>query len=216
VTRAVPFPRSGLYVITDSGLAQDPALGAPGVVEQVRRALAAGARVVQYRDKGQDGQRRQQEAEALQALCQQAAVPLIINDDVELAARVGAAGVHLGKDDPHFEGARGRLGRQAIIGVSCYNRFDLAQQAAAQGADYIAFGRFFPSTIKPDAVHAEPALLERARREVPRPLVAIGGITPENGGTLITAGANLLAVIGAVFGEVDIEGACARFNPLFR
>ncbi len=209
------FPRRGLYVITDRNLAGDPRNGGEGVAAQVRRALSAGAQVVQYRDKSGETERRLAEAMALRRLCDEAGVPLIINDDIELAARIGAPGVHLGKDDPRFEEARERLGPQAIIGVSCYNRFELALEAVEKGADYIAFGRFFPSSSKPHAVQADITLLERAKAELRVPVVAIGGITPENGGSLLNAGATLLAVIGAVFGEEDIEGACVRFSRLF-
>ncbi|MES9967484.1 MAG: thiamine phosphate synthase [Sedimenticola sp.] len=185
-------------------------------MDQVAQALAGGARVIQYRDKSGDDQKRLAEAGALLTLCRQHHAPLIINDDVELAARIGADGVHLGKDDPDIQAARTRLGKQAIIGISCYNQFDRASIALEAGADYIAFGRFFNSTVKPDAVQAQPDLLRRAKRELELPTVAIGGITPENGGALIEAGADMLAVIHGVFGQPDIRAACERFNELFR
>jgi len=200
----------GLYAITDATLA-----ARDGVVEQVRQALAGGARVIQYRDKGQDADRRLREASALAALCREQGVPLIINDDVALAVASGAAGVHLGRDDPAIGPARERLGPEAIIGVSCYDRLELALAAAEAGADYIAFGRFFPSSTKPLAVQARPELLREARRRIPLPLVAIGGITPENGRLLIEAGADLLAVIHAVFGQADVVAACRRFAGVF-
>lgn len=200
----------GLYVITDAeltpGAALEPAVAA---------ALRGGARIVQYRDKGVDLPRRQQEASALNALCRTYGAFLIINDDVELAAAVSAAGVHLGRDDPELRAARLRLGERAIIGVSCYNQLTRAHTAAEQGADYVAFGRFFPSQTKPDAVPATPELLRAARREIELPLVAIGGITPDNGGLLIDAGADMLAVIHGVFGQPDIESAARRFADLF-
>ncbi|MET0082815.1 MAG: thiamine phosphate synthase [Sedimenticola sp.] len=205
------FELKGLYAITDSTLAANSS-----IIDQVAQALAGGARVIQYRDKSGDDQKRLAEAGALLTLCRQHHAPLIINDDVELAARIGADGVHLGKDDPDIQAARMRLGEQAIIGISCYNQFERASIAQEAGADYIAFGRFFNSTVKPDAVQAQPDLLRRAKRELELPTVAIGGITPENGGALIEAGADMLAVIHGVFGQPDIRAACERFNELFR
>lgn len=200
----------GLYAITDRRLATGLQLA-----DQVARALAGGARVIQYRDKGADQERRRREATALLRLCRQAGVPLIINDDLELAYQIGADGIHLGRDDPDPAAARARLGADALIGISCYNRLPLARQAQDAGADYIAFGRFFPSSSKPDAVPADPALLQEARRQLSIPIVAIGGITPENGGPLVAAGADMLAVIQGIFGQPDIQTACQRFLPLF-
>ena len=200
----------GLYAITDSGLAQDTALES-----RVLAALRGGARVIQYRDKGPDRARRTAEATALQALCAGFDVPLIVNDDIELAATVGAAGVHLGRDDPEIGRARLRLGTRAVIGVSCYNDYPLAEAAAAAGADYVAFGSFFPSSTKPGAVRAGVDLLERAHAALAVPVVAIGGITPENGRQLVRAGADMLAVVHGVFGQPDIEAAARLFALLF-
>lgn len=203
-------PLYGLYAITDAALTPGDAL-----IPAVAAALRGGARMVQYRDKGTDTRRRADEAAALAALCARHGALLIVNDDVELAAAVGAAGVHLGRDDPDLHAARARLGRAAIIGVSCYNQLTRAEAAAAAGADYVAFGRFFPSRTKPDALAATPDLLAAARRALDLPLVAIGGITPDNGAQLLAAGADLLAVIHGVFGQPDIETAARRFAALF-
>jgi thiamine-phosphate pyrophosphorylase len=200
----------GLYAITPDALRRRRDLRA-----LVAEALAAGARVVQYRDKGPDETRRRAEAELLLTLCRGADALLIVNDDLELAAAVGAHGVHLGRDDADPREARRRLGRQAVIGVSCYDRLERARQARASGADYVAFGRFFPSRTKPAAVQAHPELLRRARRELGLPLVAIGGITPENGASLIAAGADMLAVVDAVFGAPDVRAAARAFIDLF-
>lgn len=200
----------GLYAITDSRLASDST-----VSQLVGQALAGGAKIIQYRDKTDDREKRSQEARSLLGICQTMKVPLIINDDVELALTIGADGVHLGKEDDDIASARRRLGPEAIIGVSCYNQFDKAISAEAAGADYIAFGRFHSSTTKPDAVAASPGLLIRARKELNIPVVAIGGITPDNGGPLIEAGADMLAVVHAVFGQPDIRSACENFRQLF-
>jgi thiamine-phosphate pyrophosphorylase len=200
----------GLYAITDASLS--PGRQLPHDVEQ---ALLGGARVIQYRDKTDNTSQRLADATALQQLCRDHGASLIINDDIELAKRVGADGVHLGADDSAPSSARKILGEDAIIGVSCYNRLDLAAKAAAAGADYIAFGRFHPSRSKPQAVQAQPALLGNAKERYHLPLVAIGGITPQNGAPLIRAGADMLAVIHGVFGQSDIQAACRRLTRLF-
>lgn len=208
-TTAPRLPR-GLYVITDADLLPDAALEAA-----VAAAIAGGARVVQYRDKSDDAARRHAQAAALVALCHARGVPLIVNDDVALAAAVGAAGVHVGKDDAALAAARAALGPQALIGVSCYADLALARAAVAGGADYVAFGAFFPSRIKPGAVRADPALLRAARAELPCPIVAIGGITAGNGAGLVAAGADSLAVISDVFGATDMRAAAAALAALF-
>jgi len=200
----------GLYAITDNELTPPDR-----ILEQVEQALAGGVRMLQYRNKGGDLQFRKMQAESLLTLCRKAQVPLIINDDVDLALTIGADGVHLGREDPQLTTSRHRLGPKAIIGISCYNNFDLALDAERSGANYVAFGRFFTSTTKPHAVSANPDLLRRARSELKIPTVAIGGITPENGGALVTAGADMLAVIQGVFGQPSIGGACIQFNRLF-
>lgn len=207
---AHPLLREGLYAITDSNL-----IPAAELVNRVARAIAGGAVAIQYRDKQLPAAERLQQATALVTLCGQHEVPLLINDDVDLAAAVGAAGVHLGRHDSSVQAARTRLGSDAIIGVSCYNQLERGIAAAAAGADYVAFGRFFSSSSKPDAVPAEPSLLKQAHRQLELPLVAIGGITPENGRTLLAAGASLLAVIHGVFGQPDVRAAAQRYKDLF-
>ena len=171
--------------------------------------------MIQYREKHLPREERGREARALAMLCHERDVPLIINDDIELAAVCGAAGVHLGQDDAPVSRARRRLGQRAIIGVSCYNRMERARTAAGTDASYVAFGRFFPSKTKPGALQAQPALLKQARREISLPIVAIGGITPANGAELVHAGADLLAVIHGVFGQTDIRAAARRYAALF-
>ncbi len=203
-------PLRGLYVITDSDLI------APGRLSScVLAAILGGARIIQYRDKSRGADKRLWEARELGELCRAREVPMIVNDDVELAAAAGAAGVHLGKDDASVATARMRLGKQALIGVSCYNRLDLALEAAAQGADYVAFGSFFSSPTKRDAVRADIELLRRARSSLSLPIVAIGGITPGNGDALLAAGADCLAVISGVFGHTDVKAAARAYARLF-
>ena len=200
----------GLYAITDTELAADT-----GLLQQVEQALQGGARIIQYRNKGRNSDRRLTEATALKILCQRYEVPLIINDDIELALKSGADGVHLGRDDAVIQHARARLGKQAIVGISCYNDLARAESAQQAGADYLAFGRFFPSASKPGAVQAEIELLRQAKARFRLPLVAIGGVTPENGGQLIEAGADMLAVIQGVFAQPDIRAVCNQFKQLF-
>lgn len=201
---------SGLYAITDSEL-----LPGEKLFSGVAAALRGGARIVQYRDKTSSAQVRLHQATTLQTMCHQAGVPLLINDDAELAHSVGAAGVHLGQDDTALAEARALLGPEAIIGITCHGELALAEKAAAAGADYLAFGRFFPSTTKPGEQYADLSLLGRGR-DLGLPLVAIGGITTENGPQLVQAGADCLAVIGDLFGHDDIEQQARRFSQIIQ
>lgn len=200
----------GLYALTDPGLTPGGRLR--GAVDA---AIRGGARLVQYRDKSADRERRRHEVEALLELCRGHGVPLIINDDLELAAAVGADGVHLGRDDAQPAAARVSLGPRALIGVSCYDSLPHAVTAAQAGADYVAFGSFFPSATKPGAARAPVELLTQARRKLSVPICAIGGITPENGGALLAAGADMLAAIQGLFGVSDIEAAACAYTGLF-
>lgn len=204
------FRIAGLYAIADSSI-----LAADVLVSAAGAALRGGARVLQYRDKHNGAAQRTAIARALQELCHQYDVPLIINDDFLLAAAVGAAGVHLGRDDADIRTARAALGEDAVIGLSCYNQLERARVAQAAGADYVAFGSFFSSRTKPQAVPATLELLHTARAALKIPIVAIGGITAENGATLIEAGADALAVIDAVFNQADIRSSAERFARLF-
>ncbi len=171
--------------------------------------------MVQYRDKGSDHDRRRNEAAELRAVCRLHRAPLIVNDDVELAASIDADGVHLGRDDTAVSDARHELGTDAIVGVSCYNDLTLAIQAQAAGATYVAFGRFHQSRTKPGTARATPELLRAAQTMLEVPIVAIGGITPRNGGHLIACGASMLAVVHSVFGEKDVEQAARRLCALW-
>ncbi len=199
----------GLYAITDGAVA-------PALLANVEAAIRGGARLVQYREKSTDAARRESEARALLELCHGHDVPLIVNDDVALAAAIGADGVHLGKDDGRVDAARVQLGPRAIIGVSCYDSLERALTAARDGADYVAFGSFFASSTKPGAVRAPLELLQAARSKLDIPLCAIGGITPGNGATLLSAGADMLAVIKGLFAEEDVGAAARRYADLFK
>ncbi|MDQ8037532.1 MAG: thiamine phosphate synthase [Pedobacter sp.] len=202
------LPR-GLYVITDSKLLAGHLLPA------VAAALEGGAAVVQYRHKSlQGGNRHWFEAEQLLELCRQYKVPLIINDDVELAVAIGADGVHLGRGDGSLAAARQRLGADAILGATCHDSLHYANEAANQGASYLAFGAFYPSATKPGAVQAPLSCISKAQR-FHLPVVAIGGITADNAAPLITAGAHCVAVISDLWSAPDITVRAREFSRLF-
>lgn len=203
------MPISGLYAITPQ-CADTAAL-----LERVRLALEGGAQLVQYRDKSADVALRHEQGAELLALCREFGVPLIVNDDLRLASLIGADGVHLGREDGSLREARLILGPGKIVGVSCYNDLQLAVAAQQGGADYVAFGSFFASITKPAAVPAPLDLLHQARHELSIPLVAIGGITLDNAGLLVAAGADALAVITALFDAADIRAAAASLSKLF-
>ncbi|MBS7597939.1 MULTISPECIES: thiamine phosphate synthase [Pseudomonas] len=201
----------GLYAITDSQLL------AGKFLPYVEAALEGGVTLLQYRDKSQDASRRLREAESLAELCARYKTQLIINDDAELAARLGV-GVHLGQTDGPLTPARTLLGRNAIIGSTCHAQLELAEQAAREGASYVAFGRFFNSVTKPGAPAADTALLEHARNRIKLPICAIGGITLDNAAPLVAHGADLLAVIHGLFGADSTQEVTRRaraFNALF-
>lgn len=201
-------PPSGVYLITP-----DEADG-ERLLARVAPLLADGPTWLQYRNKRADAAQRLAQATALQALCAQAGVPLIVNDDVALAQAVGAAGVHLGEDDGDLAAARAALGAGALIGASCYDDLALARAAAAAGASYVAFGAFFPTRSKVTTRRADPGLLRDAA-PLGLPRVAIGGLTPDNGRALVAAGADLLAVISGVFDAADPRAALAAYRACF-
>lgn len=203
-------PLAGLYAITDPHLCPDDRL-----LTQVQQALEGGVQLLQYRNKTAPAEHCRQQATAILACCREHDVPLLINDDIALAKQIGADGVHLGQTDSDVVAARQYLGNQAIIGVTCHDSLELAMRAQQQGANYVAFGRFFTSNTKPDAPPAAPAILSLAKQTLDIPLCAIGGITPDNARLLLDAGADLLAVIHGLFAASDPEAAAQRYTHLF-
>lgn len=201
---------SGLYAVTPDE--PDTAL----LVVGMRAALAGGASLVQYRNKTADAALRLTQAKALLAICRRQMVPFIINDHLDLALEIDADGLHLGGEDGAIAAARARLGSRKLIGASCYNLLQNALTAEREGADYVAFGSFFASGVKPGAVHAPLDLLQEAKRRVSVPVVAIGGITLANAPQLIAAGADSIAVISALFAAPDVKLAAQQFNTLFK
>jgi thiamine-phosphate pyrophosphorylase len=193
---------AGLYVITD---ARRPP---PAPVDRtVAAALRGGARLVQYRDKSADAERRQREAAGLVAQCRAAGARLIVNDDIALARAVDADGVHLGRDDGDVAAARAALGADRLIGVSCYADPERARAAAQAGADYLAFGSLYPSPTKPQSALAPLSIFRTVRAFTDCPLVAIGGINAGNIAEVTAAGADAVAVVEAVSGASDAEAA---------
>jgi len=202
------FP-GGIYAITPETADTEKLLA------QVEAALQGSIAAVQYRDKSDDVARRHEQASELVALCRRFKVPLIVNDDLRLADLCDADGVHLGREDGSLREARIILGKNKFIGASCYQSLDLALAAQAAGADYVAFGSFFPSPTKPEAAPADLTLLHEAARTLRVPVVAIGGITLANAPPLLDAGADSLAVLSALFDAPDIRAAARDLNQLF-
>ncbi|MGV8961501.1 MAG: thiamine phosphate synthase [Stenotrophomonas sp.] len=211
----MPIPPSarrsarGVYLITPDELDSERLLA------RVQPLLTAGVTWLQYRNKLANAPLRLAQASALQTLCAQAEVPLLINDDAALAHAVGAAGVHLGEDDGDISAARALLGANAIIGASCYDELALAQRAVAAGASYVAFGAFFPTRTKLTTRRAAPELLRQsAALGVPR--VAIGGVTPDNAPPLVEAGADLIAIVSGVFAAPDPVATLLAYQRCFQ
>lgn len=201
---------NGLYAITDC-----KNLNTEKLLEKTGKILNAGVVALQYRDKWSENTVREHRATELQKLCRQYDVPFIVNDDLHLAHTLGADGVHLGRDDAVYDEARTVLGSKAIIGLSCYDSLDRAINAEKLGADYIAFGAFFPTQTKSNTTKATTTLLKKARTRLAIPVVAIGGITPDNAGLLVSNGANMLAVISSLYTAAEPGEVVRAFNQLF-
>lgn len=202
----------GLYALTDPVLLPEDVLA-----ERVAEAIQGGARIVQFRDKSADSHALRRRGAAVLRVCRDHGAVCIINDDVALAADLEADGVHLGRHDADPARARAELGPERLIGVSCYDQLENARAAVAAGADYVAFGSVWPSASKPGAVRVPLPLLGLAARELPLPVVAIGGITRDNAAETVAAGAYSIAVIRDLFGDPDpraaaqvLSAACLR------
>ena len=189
----------GLYAITPDTADTDLLL------QKVESALQGGINILQYRNKAASHKLQTQQARAILPLCRQYNVPLVINDSVKLCLTLDADGVHLGAEDGKLAEVRKRIGRDKILGASCYNHFDLALSAQQAGASYVAFGACFASITKPNAPVASLDLFKRAKVELNIPAVAIGGITLQNAAQVIQAGADAIAVINAIFNADDIK-----------
>lgn len=200
----------GIYLITPD-MADTGRLRA-----QVQSLLAQPVALLQYRNKTADDALRREQATALQALARQAGVPLIINDDWRLAMDIGADGVHLGAEDALPGRVRAEAGDRMVIGVSCYNDLERARRMSREDVDYLAFGAVFPSQTKPGAPQAGLDVL-RAAKAFDKPIVAIGGISPDNSARALAAGADYLAVITGIFSAASPEQALTSYlNTLQR
>ncbi len=200
----------GLYAITDEKL-----ITRQGFSEAVELALQGGARIIQYRDKSNNPQKRFQQATILCSLCEQYQAVSIINDDIELAKAVNADGLHIGKDDISLAIARQTLGDKTIIGVSCYNDLSLAIKAEKNTADYVAFGAMFSSSTKPEAIKTNIDIISNAKRQLSIPVCAIGGITDKNIQQLIQQGVDMAAVISSLFASNDVKDTADSLSKHF-
>ncbi|MCW5617859.1 MAG: thiamine phosphate synthase [Nitrosomonas sp.] len=200
---------SGLYGITPD--MTDTSV----LLARTAQALAGGAQWIQYRNKTADAALRRHQAGSLVPLCREYGVPLIVNDHLDLALEIGACGIHVGEHDIDITAARKQLGAGKIIGVSCYNKPELAQKAQTHGADYVAFGAFYATVTKRNTVVATIAMLKQAKTLCTVPVVCIGGINAANALPLIEAGANAIAVSQALFQARNIRETAEEFSRLF-
>jgi thiamine-phosphate pyrophosphorylase len=205
----MPHAIAGLYAVTPD--TDDT----PALLARAEAALAGGTQLLQYRNKTAESALRLVQGRALLALCRKFRVPLIINDHLDLALELDAH-LHLGAEDGQLAEARARLGSGKILGASCYRSLSTALEAQKAGADYVAFGGFFPSTVKTGMTARTPlSLLQEAKQRLSVPVVAIGGITVENAPQLIAAGADSTAVITALFSAPDVRTTARDFTALF-
>ncbi len=208
----MPETLRGLYAVTPD----DPLL--PRLSALVKASLDGGVRLVQYRNKTAPAPLRRAQAAELLRICRAYGARLIVNDDFWLAVEIGADGAHIGRADApggSLKAARDALGARRILGVSCYNELERAELAVAAGADYIAFGRMFPSTTKPHALEATTDLIATAKQRFDMPVAAIGGITVTNAREVLAAGADMLAVVGDLFNAMNIKARAEAFQSLW-
>lgn len=198
---------SGLYVITDERL-----MRRRDFVKKVAEAAAAGAGLIQLREKASRLRDRLELAKAAVRAAHLHGARLVVNDDPRLAAAIGADGVHLGRDDASVAEARELLGPGAIVGVSCYGDIDLAVRLQRAGADYVSFGACFKSPTKPKEAIVPLSVFNKARRRLKVPLVAIGGITAANAPLVYAAGADLVSVVSSVFARGRVAAAVKEFE----
>ena len=199
----------GLYLVTPNWDDTDRLLD---VTEQ---ALQEGVALLQYRHKHADAALRREQAGALLLLARKYGVPFIVNDFIDLCQELDADGVHVGGTDISVAEARARLGKQKLVGASCYGDLQLAHKAQLEGASYMAFGGFYPSLVKQYPVTTDPDIVLQAKREIALPCVVIGGMTPENAAPLAARGADLVAAISSVYLADDVTISVREFNKLF-
>lgn len=200
----------GLYLVTPDWDDTDQLVAAS------EQAIAGGAALLQYRHKTADHTKRSEQASALLKLCRRLNVPLIINDHVDLCEQLDADGIHVGGTDASVADVRARIGKVKMVGASCYGDLQLARNAVAAGASYVAFGGFYPSRVKKYEVTTPPDIITRALAEIDVPLCVIGGMTVENSRPLVALGAHMVAAISSVYSVGDHRSAASAFADLFR
>jgi len=200
----------GLYLVTPDWNDTDKLIAA------TEQAIEGGATLLQYRHKTASEALRLEQASALLALCRRLQVPLIINDHLDLCERIDADGIHVGGTDASVADVRTGIGKEKIVGASCYGDLQLARDAAKAGASYVAFGGFYPSLVKKYAVTTPPSIITQALSELSIPLCVIGGMTPQNSRPLIELGAHSVAAISSVYAASDHRSAATEFASMFR
>ena len=203
------FIIKGLYAITPD-MADSNSL-----LQKTQLAIEGGAFMVQYRSKIQDRDVKMQQCAAILRLCREYEIPCIVNDDVDMCRVLEADGVHLGEKDDNIAEVRRILGEDAIIGSSCYDQLNRANEAQKEGASYVAFGAMYPTSTKPNAPRASLALLREAKREIQIPIVAIGGITMNNAHDVIETGIDAIAVINSLYESTSIKETAETFSHMF-
>jgi len=200
----------GLYLVTPDWDDTEKLLAAS------TQAIAGGARLLQYRHKTASDALRSEQASALLALCRRLNVPFIVNDHLDLCERIDADGIHVGGTDASVAEVRSKIGKEKIVGASCYGDLQLARDAATAGATYVAFGGFYPSRVKKYEVATAPSIITQALSELSLPICVIGGMTPDNARPLVELGAHSVAAISSVYSVEDHQAAAIAFASLFR
>jgi thiamine-phosphate pyrophosphorylase len=199
----------GLYLVTPDWDDTE------ALIKATEIALTVGVGLLQYRHKTASGELRLEQASALLTLCRQHNVPFIVNDHIDLCLKLDADGIHVGGTDASVAVVRTLIGKEKILGASCYGDFSLAEQAQIAGASYVAFGGFYPSRVKKYEVSTPASIVSKAKAELTVPVCVIGGMTPENAKPLVKEGADMVAAISSVYSAADIATAVREFAALF-
>ena len=199
----------GLYLVTPDWDDTD------ALIKATETALSVGVGLLQYRHKTANSELRLEQASALLKLCRQHNVPFIVNDHIDLCIELDADGIHVGGTDASVAVVRTLIGKDKILGASCYGDFALAEQAQIAGASYVAFGGFYPSRVKKYEVSTSPSIVSKAKSQLTLPVCVIGGMTPDNAKPLVKEGADMVAAISSVYSADDIAVAVKEFAALF-
>ncbi len=199
----------GLYLVTPDWDDTE------ALIKATEIALTVGVGLLQYRHKTASGELRLEQASALLKLCRQHNVPFIVNDHIDLCIALDGDGIHVGGTDASVAVVRTLIGKDKILGASCYGDFALAEQAQIAGASYVAFGGFYPSRVKKYEVSTPASIVSKAKSELTVPVCVIGGMTPENAKPLVKEGADMVAAISSVYSAADIATAVREFAALF-